>query len=541
VQNHLAFQLGGIISRAQRSFKSKLFAASCVLVAFAGGYVVAHFFRPTIQAQVTTVPPTDYRIELPEGRTIITVTDPRAETEQPLQFIVERRGKEITGIPQTQQHIAPRRRLSSEDAAFFRRELAGIILPTDSPWQRANRIREWLANSQHAMALPGLATRVPREAYEEMRHGRPVLCGNLAEIYVALCEAAGLVGRAVGMSFMVRDGTFGSDTHAAAEIWLPELGGWVYEDPTFNCYWEVDGKPASALSLHEALMTGREIRFASENPQAEAAVKAYYIDPRLFFRHISYEYRAGGPVLYYVDGRLEPLNMREKNWIQTDDKKDIERLDTDGNTILERRGEVAPGIFAQLIGDDLYVRDRREQMRGIRVRSSSSPVHACPYEHWRAEELGLFNNANLVRNSEFNITGQSDSIAADWSTSGPVEALTVMGGQGMAALSGGKLWQRVEVRAGARYLMYVKINVTRGIVTWSVADVARGMKSSGTVKQSQISEIVSDVVESKSGYLDVAFEVPEGGGFRVMNVVVAELPTADQQYSASEGLRVSRR
>jgi len=119
--------------------------------------------------------------------------------------------------------------------------------------------------------------------------------------------------------------------------------------------------------------------------------------------------------------------------------------------------------------------------------------------------------------------------------------LTVMGGQGMAALSGGKLWQRVEVRAGRRYLMYFKINVTRGIVTWSVADVARGMKSSGTVKQSQISEIVSDVVESKSGYLDVAFEVPEGGGFRVMNVVVAELPTADQLYSANEGLRVSRR
>ena len=73
------------------------------------------------------------------------------------------------------------------------------------------------------MALPGLATRVPREAYEQMRRGQPVLCGNLAEIYAALCEAAGLTARAVGMSFMVRDGSFGSDTHAAAEDVLAEI------------------------------------------------------------------------------------------------------------------------------------------------------------------------------------------------------------------------------------------------------------------------------------------------------------------------------
>src|SRR5689334_23217952 len=108
MQNHLAVRFGGVTSRAQHIFKSKLFAASCILVAFAGGYGVAHFFRPTIPAQVTTVPPTDYRIELPEGRTTVTVTDPRAETEQPLQLIVERRGEEVEGIPETLKRIAPR-------------------------------------------------------------------------------------------------------------------------------------------------------------------------------------------------------------------------------------------------------------------------------------------------------------------------------------------------------------------------------------------------------------------------------------------------
>ena len=126
-----------------------------------------------------------------------------------------------------------------------------------------------------------------------MRQGKPVLCGNLAEIYVALCESAGLVARTVGLSLMVREGTFGTDTHAGAEVWVPELGAWVYQDSTFNCYWEIDGKPANALQLHDALMDGREIKLVTPSRQSEALVRNYYVDPRLFFRHISYEYKPG--------------------------------------------------------------------------------------------------------------------------------------------------------------------------------------------------------------------------------------------------------
>lgn len=104
------------------------------------------------------------------------------------------------------------------------------------------------------------------------------------------------------------------------------------------------------------------------------------------------------------------------------------------------------------------------------------------------------------------------------------EVLTTMGGQGMAAQSGGKLWQRVLVRPGGKYLMYAKISVSRGLVMWSVADSSRGMDSRGVIKPSQLAEVISDVVESQSGYLDVSFELPEGGGFRVMDVIITELP-----------------
>jgi len=210
------------------------------LVAFIAGFAVALVVRTKPQPQTVTVPPTDFSVALPEGSTTVTITDPRLEPSELARFVVERHGNTITGPPESRKQIVARLGLSPEDLKFFRHELAGVFSPSDSAWQRAIRIRNWLVGAHYKMALPGLSTRVPRKAYEEMRQGRPVLCGNLAEIYVALCQAAGVVARPVGLSLMVRDGTFGSDTHAGAEVWVPEMGGWIYQDSTFDCHWEID-------------------------------------------------------------------------------------------------------------------------------------------------------------------------------------------------------------------------------------------------------------------------------------------------------------
>jgi len=520
----LQSRLKRVFSRLRASDRTKWFIVLCLIATFVAGFNAALLFRPKSQMQAVTVPPADYQVVLPEGQTTITVTDPRIVPELLARFVVERRGDSITGVPQTQKQIAPRRSLSPADAAFFRHEMGGVISSNDSIWQRANRIRNWLTASRYQAGMPGLETRVPREAYEQMRQGKPVLCGNLAEIYVALCEAEGLTARTVNLSLMMRDGTFGGDTHVGTEVWTPELGGWIYQDPTFNGSWEVEGKPASALQIHNALMDGREIKFASQNPEAAVSVQSYYVDPRLLFRHLFYEYKAGGPLLYFVDARLEPLNLRDRNWIQTDNRADIEHLDTDGAAVVERYGEIAPGLFAQMIGHTLFIRDRREQNRGVRVRSSSGTVEACAYEHWRAEELGLFESKNFVLNGSFNATGKTEGVAADWSVAGPVEALTTLGGQGMAAQVGGKLWQRVEVRPNGCYLMYAKLSVSRGTVLWRVTDASQSVGSKGVSKVAQMTEIVSDVVKSQSGQLDITFEVPDGGAFRVMDVIVIELP-----------------
>ncbi len=68
--------------------------------------------------------------------------------------------------------------------------------------------------------------------------------------------------------------------------------------------------------------------------------------------------------------------------------------------------------------------------------------------------------------------------------------------------------------------MYAKMSVSRGTIAWSLADASRGMDSRGVIKPSLMSEVISDVVESRSGYVDVSFELQVAGGVRVMDVIV---------------------
>jgi hypothetical protein len=507
----------------QRS-SSKWLIGVGIVGAFLGGFGVSSYWQPAPIVVEPKIQVADFRVQVPEGDTTVVVTSREGNPAELARLQIHRQGDEIDGLPKNMRRIEPRERLSPEDAAFLRSELNGVVSSTDSAWDKANKIRVWLGRQTRNLAMPGLATRHPREAYQQMKAGQPVLCGNLADIYVALCESVGLVARTVGLSVAVQGGGFGVDTHVGAEVWIVDRGGWIYQDPTFNCYWRVEDKPAGALTLHEAVMSGKQLAFAPHEPQTERGLSNYYMDPRLYFRHISYEYKPGGAVLYFADKRLEPLSLSDKNWIHTSDPSDIQRLDTGGNLIVERRSEIAPGIFVQLLDGDLFIRDRRERSQGIRVRSSSGTVEGCAYLHQRAEDLGLFTADNLAVNPSFRLTSRSNQLADGWSVNGPVEAMTVSGGQAMAALAGGRLWQRVQAQAHRRYLLYARVSVSRGLVNWRIGDSTRSSMSMGTIEPERISEVVSDVVESESGYLDIQFEVPSGGAFRVMDVIVAEAP-----------------
>ncbi len=497
-----------------------------LLTSFAFGFGLALFYRSKAKIpERATATVTDFGVFLPEGKTTITVYDRQSNFRQLFQLSMDRQGNNVNGIPVAERQIAARIHLSEDDKNFFRRELAGTAANLSSEFLRANAIREWLATRAHRLALPGLATRRPREAYEQMRSGMPVLCGNLADIYVGLCDAAGLKARTVGMSLLVREGRFGADTHVGAEVWSSEKGGWIYEDPTFNCAWEVNGFPVSALQAHDALMTGAVLKLAEQTASNLHAVEQYYVDPRLFFRHLYYEYRPGGALLYYVDRKLEPIRLVDRGWIQTDDRNDIESLDLDGNKINQKYSEVQPGIFVQLINNELFIRDRRESS-GLRVRSSTGVVSACAYEHKRAEELGIFDAPNLALNGSFRSTKSSESVADAWSVDGPINAMSVLGGQGISAGNGGRLWQRLRLKPHGSYLLYARLSINRGTVRWSLNDGLASKGSADSVSPGTMKEIVSDVVTTDTGDLELSFCVPDGGAFRVLDVIVNEVPRA---------------
>jgi hypothetical protein len=106
----------------------------------------------------------------------------------------------------------------------------------------------------------------------------------------------------------------------------------------------------------------------------------------------------------------------------------------------------------------------------------------------------------------------------------------------MAALA--KETRRELSQATWRYLFYARVSVVRGVVNWSIGDAERGPKSSGSIEPERISEVVSDVIDSDTGYLDIGFSVPSGGAFRVLDVIVTEAPRfATEETIPGEGKR----
>lgn len=207
------------MSQLRDQLRSKWPIFLCIFVSFVVGFGVS------VISRTETPPPTesriqiaDFRIAIPEGETVVTITGRDPENQQLGRLTIQRRGDTITGVPEIERRIVPRESLSAEDTAFLRQKIGARVSASDSPWQRANKIRSWLAHRSYRLGMPGLSTRNPREAYEQMELGQPVLCGNLAEIYVALCEASGLTARVVGLSVAVQNGLFAIDTHAGAEV-----------------------------------------------------------------------------------------------------------------------------------------------------------------------------------------------------------------------------------------------------------------------------------------------------------------------------------
>ena len=104
-------------------FRTKWPIATCILIAFVVGFSVSFVSRKVTPPSEAKIQIADFRVEIPEGETTVTITDRGPDAEELGRLSIERRGDTISGVPEVKRQITPREPLSAEDVTFFRREI----------------------------------------------------------------------------------------------------------------------------------------------------------------------------------------------------------------------------------------------------------------------------------------------------------------------------------------------------------------------------------------------------------------------------------
>jgi len=80
-------------------------------------------------------------------------------------------------------------------------------------------------------------------------------------------------------------GPYGN-SHVFPEIYVPSMKQWIAFDPTFDLYYTVDGIPASAYDMHEALVSGRlESMGIVKHNDAITRYEDYYLNGFTLFKN----------------------------------------------------------------------------------------------------------------------------------------------------------------------------------------------------------------------------------------------------------------
>src|SRR5215510_2907117 len=112
--------------RERRSL-SRLTLAIVSLINFAVGFGLAFLSRPAVQVAEAKIQIADFRIEIPDGKTTVTVLSSESNAKELARLDIQRNGDTFIGVPEVERHIEPRARLSSDDVAFFRKEMTGVF------------------------------------------------------------------------------------------------------------------------------------------------------------------------------------------------------------------------------------------------------------------------------------------------------------------------------------------------------------------------------------------------------------------------------
>ena len=204
-----------------------------------------------------------------------------------------------------------------------------------------------------AMApVPGAVARAVAAFEPRQRDGDDGNCQAVANRFHERLREAGIPSRRVDLSARVGSPFEG---HAGVEVWSEEDRAWVYVDPFFAAVYCVDGRPASALDLHRAVVSGRVGGVAMESDGTGADPWRYRINPIVYFRNVLLAL-PGDAWLVYREAGAAAAPVPDPGFAYTDsDVAFAAPPDRPAAGAAVRRVRGARGVAADVVGGRLYV------------------------------------------------------------------------------------------------------------------------------------------------------------------------------------------
>ena len=140
--------------------------------------------------------------------------------------------------------------------------LRSVVRPARSEFEEFVLLRDWVRSRWAHGWNEAEATDISdgMALLEDSRRGLEFCCGSFAILFVQCLLSLGHQARRISISrdesdFIAQDE--GNVGHSVPEVWSNDLAKWVLMDPDFNCHYEYDGMPLSAMEIHNDWLRGR--------------------------------------------------------------------------------------------------------------------------------------------------------------------------------------------------------------------------------------------------------------------------------------------
>jgi len=114
----------------------------------------------------------------------------------------------------------------------------------------AKKILEFILNGV-SFGQTEIKSRTPLDKFKELKDEKYGLCFDFNHVYAGFLQAAGYKSRIVILhsNLLLQYGY----THTNVEVYIPEYRKWIVIDPSFGCYFSINGVPMSAIEINRLL------------------------------------------------------------------------------------------------------------------------------------------------------------------------------------------------------------------------------------------------------------------------------------------------